>query len=74
MRRQNSNLNEEVILFIGECEVLTLNSTHQIALVTRTLLLKEDVLLTYHNPIASVKESRLSRNKAPIPLDKLANH
>ena len=74
MRRQNSNLNEDVILFIGESDVLTLNSTHQIALVTRTLLLKEDVLLTYHNPIGSVRESRLSRSWAPITLDKLTNH
>jgi hypothetical protein len=74
MRRQNSNLNEDVILFLGECDILTLNSTQQIALSTRTLLLKEDVLLTYQSPISSVRDSRLSRTKAPIALDRLTNH
>jgi hypothetical protein len=73
MRRQNSNLNEEVILFLGECEILAIMTTHQIVLASRTLLLKEDVLLTYQNPMTSLRESRLSRTK-PVSLERLTSH
>lgn len=55
MRRQNSNLNEDIILFLGVCDILTLNQNQQIALATRTILLKEEVLLTYQSPISSVR-------------------
>jgi hypothetical protein len=78
MRRHHNNLNEGVILFLGESEIITLNSNHQISLANRTLLLKESVLLTYQNPLSSIKDTKLSafsRSKnPPISLDKLINH
>lgn len=72
MRRKNNNTSEEVILFLGECEILTLNTNHQIFLANRTVLLRENMILTYINPLSSVKDPKLSafsRSKnPPIPL------
>ncbi len=78
MRRNNNNINEEVILFLGECEIITLNSNHQIALANRTVLLKERMLFTYQNPLSSLKDTKVSaysRSKnAAIPIEKLIYH
>lgn len=72
MRRKHNNTSEDVILFLGECEILTLNSNHQIFPANRTILLRENMLLTYINPLSSVKDTKLSafsRSKnPPIPL------
>jgi hypothetical protein len=75
-RRTDNELEEEIILFAGSGQLITINNTQQIALAHRTILLNERTLFTYQNPLSQGQSQlqALSRAKDALPLEALATH